>query len=126
MSVLSLSAISRLAERHVRQAGGQPVPGHILCKALEDERGIPITQARAGIALGVLMKRLVHSPSGVTVPAPTIPLMPLRDLSSPESVIAAERELAARRQRAALLRRLAQLSLERGAIAPREFLNERS
>jgi hypothetical protein len=55
MTVLSLTALSRLAERHVREAGGGPVPIEQLVTLLDC---IDEARARAGIRLAVIAGRL--------------------------------------------------------------------
>ena len=57
MTILSLVAVARLAERHVRQAG-QPVPVEHVVHWLVDSVGVEEDRARAGVRLAVVVCRL--------------------------------------------------------------------
>ncbi len=67
MSILSLPAIARLAERHVRQHG-QPIPRGQLVKSLE-MLDVERTRADAGVRLATTVGRLVDTPNGLAIPA---------------------------------------------------------
>jgi hypothetical protein len=57
VSVLSVVAVGRLAERIVRKAADEPMPVDALVTQLEDH-DIDIDRARAGVALATLVDRL--------------------------------------------------------------------
>ncbi len=67
MSILSLPAIGRLAERYCRQHG-QPIPRAELVKQLASV-DVPPDRADAGIRLAVTVGRLVDTPAGIAIPA---------------------------------------------------------
>ena len=67
MTILSLPAIGRLAERHVRQHG-QPIPRAALVKWLRSI-DVPDDRADAGVRLAITVGRLVDTPSGIAIPA---------------------------------------------------------
>ncbi len=66
MSILSLPAIGRLAERHVRQHG-QPIPRAALVKWLTSI-DVPDDRADAGLRLACTIGRLVDTPAGIAIP----------------------------------------------------------
>jgi hypothetical protein len=57
MTVLSLVAIGRLAERHLRQAD-QPVPVEQVVRWLVDAFAVDLDRAQAGVRLAVTVGRL--------------------------------------------------------------------
>ena len=57
MTVLSVVAVGRLTERHVREAG-QPVPVEEVVRWLVDAVGVADDRARAGVRLAVTVGRL--------------------------------------------------------------------
>ncbi len=57
VSVLSLSAIGRVSERRIRQAG-QPVPLADITRWLTDTVGVDIERATAGLKLARITGRL--------------------------------------------------------------------
>ena len=69
MSVLSLTALSRLAERHVREVG-EPVPVEQLVTLLDC---IDDARARAGIRLAVIAGRLESTTDDEQQPCIGIP-----------------------------------------------------
>ncbi len=66
MTILSLPAVGRLAERHLRQHG-QPIPRAQLIKALE-AIDVPDDRAAAGIRLAITIGRLADTPAGIAIP----------------------------------------------------------
>jgi hypothetical protein len=66
MSQLSLPAVSRIAECHVRMVG-RPVPAVELVKPLH-ARGVDEQRAAAGVNLGLYSGRFVHGDQGVALP----------------------------------------------------------
>jgi hypothetical protein len=67
MSILSLPAVARLAERHCRQHR-QPIPRAELLKSLE-ALGVERSRAEAGVRLATTCGRLIDTPSGLAIPA---------------------------------------------------------
>jgi len=67
MSILSLPAIGRLAERHVRQHG-QPIPRAALVKFLRSiDVDVPDDRADAGVRLAITVGRLAATPNGIAI-----------------------------------------------------------
>jgi len=67
MTVLSLPAVGRVVERHLRQHG-QPMPRADLVKWLGTIDVQP-ERALAGIRLAIIVGRLVDTPNGIAIPA---------------------------------------------------------
>ena len=66
MSILSVPACARLAERHVRQHG-QPIARAALVKSLE-ALDVERSRAEAGVRLAVTTGRIVDAPNGLAIP----------------------------------------------------------
>jgi hypothetical protein len=67
MTILSLPAVSRVAERHCREQR-QPIPRTELVKWLTSI-DVAADRAEAGVNLAVICGRLVDTPSGIATPA---------------------------------------------------------
>lgn len=66
MTILSLPAVGRVAERHLRQHG-QPIPREQLVAWL-DSIDVAPERAKAGLRLAITCGRLVDTPNGLTIP----------------------------------------------------------
>lgn len=77
MTILSTTAIGRLAERHVRLIG-QPVPVDQLIDHLEREAGVDRERAAHGLGVAVVMGRLERTAFGDRDALDVVPLATTR------------------------------------------------